>query len=493
MARRIKVLVALVTAMALTSVATWLVAERTLRSPAQVAAEAEPPEPGLVTAPVEERTITSEVVARGTVVFDEPTEIELSGQPDVDGEAVVTRAPQADAEVAEGDVLAEVSGRPVLALAGELPAYRDLRPGVSGDDVAQLQQGLARLGYDPGEADGRFGPATEEAVAAWYRDAGFDPPEPSPEEQDRLEQAEDARDAAAEALADAEQALREAEEGPAEVEVLQAERRVDQARREVESAPPGSAEDERAHTDLAIARAELEELRTVDTSRESEAVAQARADLDEAEAELGELRGETGTWVPAAELAVVADLPRRVNSVEAELGDEASGALATVTEGEVVVEGAVAAEDAELIEEGADAELVPDDAEPLTGSVTELDDDSEGDDVRVVVAPDDEDAAEELLDDSVRLDVPVQSTDGNVLAVPLAALAAAGDGDPRVEVVRDADGGTVDADAETEFVTVRTGLSADGTAEIEPVDGDLDAGDLVVVGDDGTPSEGAGE
>ncbi|MGE5553779.1 MAG: peptidoglycan-binding protein [Betaproteobacteria bacterium] len=39
-----------------------------------------------------------------------------------------------------------------------------LRRGSRGESVAQLQQRLAELGYDPGPVDGRFGPLTEEAV-----------------------------------------------------------------------------------------------------------------------------------------------------------------------------------------------------------------------------------------------------------------------------------------------------------------------------------------
>ena len=52
-----------------------------------------------------------------------------------------------------GDVLVEVTGRPVIALTGPLPAYRDLVVGDIGPDVAQLEQALAAIGFDPGEPD----------------------------------------------------------------------------------------------------------------------------------------------------------------------------------------------------------------------------------------------------------------------------------------------------------------------------------------------------
>ena len=41
-------------------------------------------------------------------------------------------------------VILTASGRPVFALQGELPAYRDLVPGISGDDVLQLAASVAQ-------------------------------------------------------------------------------------------------------------------------------------------------------------------------------------------------------------------------------------------------------------------------------------------------------------------------------------------------------------
>jgi hypothetical protein len=78
---------------------------------------------------------------------------------------------------------------------------------------------------------------------------------------------------------------------------------------------------------------------------------------------------------------------------------------------------------------------------------------------------------------NVRLTVGISSTDGEVLAVPLAALSASADGSSRVQVER--------SDGTVEFVRVRVGLSAEGYAEIQPLDGELSIGDQVVVGRDG--------
>ncbi len=48
--------------------------------------------------------------------------------------------------VESGGQVLELSGRPVFVLAGTTPSYRDLAVGGTGDDVAQLQRGLAALG-----------------------------------------------------------------------------------------------------------------------------------------------------------------------------------------------------------------------------------------------------------------------------------------------------------------------------------------------------------
>ena len=48
-----------------------------------------------------------------------------------------------------------------------------LRKGSSGDDVATLQKRLAAVGFDPGGADGIFGPKTEAALKAFQEANGL--------------------------------------------------------------------------------------------------------------------------------------------------------------------------------------------------------------------------------------------------------------------------------------------------------------------------------
>jgi len=49
-----------------------------------------------------------------------------------------------------------------------------LKSGSSGDEVANLQRLLKLKGFDPGEVDGTFGPATEAALKSLQEAAGLD-------------------------------------------------------------------------------------------------------------------------------------------------------------------------------------------------------------------------------------------------------------------------------------------------------------------------------
>jgi peptidoglycan hydrolase-like protein with peptidoglycan-binding domain len=77
----------------------------------------------------------------------------------------------------QGSVLLEVAGQPYFVLQGTVPAYRDLAPGETGEDVAQLQQDLISLGYGTGsDTLGSYGPGTAAAVSAYYQAHGYTAP-----------------------------------------------------------------------------------------------------------------------------------------------------------------------------------------------------------------------------------------------------------------------------------------------------------------------------
>jgi hypothetical protein len=99
-----------------------------------------------------------------------------------------------------------------------------------------------------------------------------------------------------------------------------------------------------------------------------------------------------------------------------------------------------------------------------------------GDQYDVIVAPNTLTARQLTLlrDANVRVTIPVKSTSGKVLAVPVAALSSGPDGGSRVEVLRD---------GKVELIPVTVGLSADGYAQVTPSgDAKLTDGDQVVVG-----------
>jgi hypothetical protein len=79
--------------------------------------------------------------------------------------------------ITNGKQLAEIDGQPMFALAGPVPAWRDLAPGETGPDVAELQDALSLLGYyDEGDTPGYYGSATEYAVTLYYEHLGYTPP-----------------------------------------------------------------------------------------------------------------------------------------------------------------------------------------------------------------------------------------------------------------------------------------------------------------------------
>ena len=82
------------------------------------------------------------------------------------------------AVVEAGTVVATIDGAPVVALIGDVPAWRDLSTSASdGVDVRQLEANLVTLGFDPdGEivVDEEFDQATEDAVTLWEDSLGLD-------------------------------------------------------------------------------------------------------------------------------------------------------------------------------------------------------------------------------------------------------------------------------------------------------------------------------
>ncbi len=433
------------------SVGSWLAGSR-IQSPAEVAARTAPPTPSPILVPIEKRVLTSDVVTRGTARFGLPQSLTLVPSALKAGPGVISTLPAREAQLDEGDLLLTASGRPVFVLQGDVPVYRDLTPGVSGEDVLQLERGLTRLGFDPGPLDGAFDEQTELAVGDWYASAGFEPFGPT---ADQLAQIRDLEETLA---------LATNEKLAAQDTVAAAPLAVEAARAQAVGEPPAVGE--------YIVQSALDEQAAAgrEAQRLSEYAARLAADLEAA-------RARIGLGVPADELIFVPALPVRIEQPEIAVGDEAVGPVALATNNQLAIDASLPLEEAPLVKPGMAVAIdEPDLGITASGVVA-----------RVAGIPGTEGVDgfhiyfEVLVDEtpltldgfSLRLTIPVESTSGAVLAAPLSALSLVADGSSRVQVQRD---------GALEYVTVEPGLSADGFVEITPTDGEIEPGQLVVVG-----------
>ncbi|MEM9651700.1 MAG: peptidoglycan-binding domain-containing protein [Actinomycetota bacterium] len=558
-------LLAVVAAIAVISAGIGWFAGQRIKSPPEIAADQAPPEPSLITVPVEFQELSQRLVIRGTVRSDESTPLDATSS---SGDTIITRLTvEAGDELNEGDVAIEVAGRPIFVLEGELPVFRSLIPTLDGPDVTQLEEALVRLGLDPGPVDGLYDDDTADAVEELYRAAGYKPVEPSEEDLANLRAERAAVTDATEAVSAATDALEEAEAGPTESTRIQLDQAVVQATRALEDAQAGAelvaatearqaaesmaadaateaneaaqrlaeanggtnpdtgvpptdeelaafadadeaarqaksdadqaviqakqaetraTEDktrniEAATADLALAEASRREALATDTAAANDALRAANTRLREARATLATTEAVVDTRLPAAELYFLPSLPRKVQTLAVSAGDRPSGPVMTVTGSSTALTSAVAAADRRLIEVG-DAAVIEDDDLGIRAdaTITFIADNPGGgetpsDRYRIRLEPNEE-LPEEALNVNFRITIPVTSSGGEVMVVPLAALSAGSDGTTRVEVER--------SPGQTEIVIVNPGLRAQGLVQIEVVDGALEPGDRVVVGRD---------
>ena len=93
------------------------------------------------------------------------------------GNGTVTSVVAQGTVIEQGDVLYYVDGEPVVALYGDVPAYRtmaNLSTNMTGEDVRQLETALAALGFDDMTVDDEFTDATENMVEDWQESIGAD-------------------------------------------------------------------------------------------------------------------------------------------------------------------------------------------------------------------------------------------------------------------------------------------------------------------------------
>lgn len=156
-----------------------------------------------VTATVEVRTLSRSVdPISGTVSLGAETTV---GGASADGSQPVVTAVHVAVgdQIHAGQVVAEVAGRPIVALTLPFSLYRDLVPGDEGPDVEALQQAMTELGTYRGVIDGDYGQATARAVDATYAAAEAMAPSPDPAIEAAAKDADSALADAQAALADA--------------------------------------------------------------------------------------------------------------------------------------------------------------------------------------------------------------------------------------------------------------------------------------------------
>jgi peptidoglycan hydrolase-like protein with peptidoglycan-binding domain len=489
--------------------------------------------------PAEEKVLSTDIVTRGTARFGSPQQLSVASSGLKTRPGVPARLPAAGKELKEGDLIFTTSGRPVFLLTGAQPSFRDLGPGIDGEDVRQLEDALVRLGFDPGPVDGVYDAATGNAVANWYKSAGFTPFTASAEQlaavrtletdgnnsqidvisaRDAVVTEESALDAARAAhsraigISDSALITVQAETAVATANNNAAATTVNARQANLNTLKATGATDQEiaaAEVELAIAQANVEVVRAtgdrdvananaavvtsradvasalVDVRRAERALANANATLVVRERQAGLIASDlanaklqAGIQVPADEIIFVGSPPVRVSEVVVRT-DQGSSPLLTVTNAVVAVDGSLKLEEAFLAAPGMKVLIdEPDLGIKATGVVSRVADTPgtngvDGFHVYFEILVDGAPAS--LVGASVRLTVPVESTGGSVLAVPVNAVTLAADGSSRVQ--RNTNG-------KLEYVTVEPGLSADGFVAVRAVDKTLAAGDLVVIGFD---------
>ena len=365
--RRRRVALGVVAVAALSAVAGAAVGSQ-LKSPADAARERDAPAASRITVAVERRALSSSLTIAGEIQYAEPTPIKLAGSVGIDsGELqVVTRVPEIDQQVAEGDILLDVSGRPVFVLQGDLPMYRELSLGNQGDDVAQLEAALLRLGFDPGSVDTLFDGGTAAALDAFYSSIGYRSVGPSDDESDRLRELREAVTAGEESVRRAEADLVNAGERVTGANLLRLEQSVAQARDAVPRAQTQAQRDNDAAA---------EGVHNATTSRDAATVIRdaARTRLDVALTP-NAIDPQTGEPYSADEIAI-----RRAELAQAE--DDLAVASSALSSAE--------SEQASVAERGTDAIRVAVDARELAEA-----------ELAEAQRPPDTSAAQQALDDA---------------------------------------------------------------------------------------------
>jgi len=427
----------------------------------------------------------------------------------------VRNSPGEDAErVAADQAVRQANAELAAAKAANLTAVEAAATALLGIDAATAEASSADQAA-----------ATEVAAQTATRDAVYADPTSTPAERAAADNAVDLAEAAAAATQIAGRvavqsatdahaaALRESEVTADKVVLAEADLTDALDLQSTLNSPARIAADlAAAEADLAAAQSAAEATRIVGEAavrRALDAVAAAEADSDAAAsagssadrhvstaqaqrsllsgvvgqvaADLALAQLQAGVQVPADEVFFLSSVPVRIEQLDVALGDILAGPVFTATQLQLAIDTSLPLDEAPLITAGMPVEI----DEPSlgisgTGSVRRIADTPGTDGVdgfHVYVEIMIDGAPASIVGTSVRLTIPIESTGGATLAVPVSALVLAADGTSRVQV-QQADG--------LVFVGVEPGLSAGGFVAVTPVDGELVPGDLVVIGFDQT-------
>lgn len=439
-------------------------AAQLVKSPQQLAAEAAGPGPSILTAVVEKRVLQSTVVLRGDVASSQQADLTPS-LASASGKAVVTavRVKQGD-QVEAGQVLLEVSGRPLFVLPGDKPAYRDLRPGSDGEDVRQLQMALKSLGFDPRENNGVYGLQTKTAVTKLYQFLGYPISQTSLGDDQAVTAAQKQVKSTQRALQDAQDALKAALNAAADN-------------------PPGSTPNPPSTTQSQTSTSGS----SIGSLRKQ--VTRAQQDLADAEQAEVDVEKRTGAMVPLSEYAFLPSFPARIVTTKAVLGKAVDTPLMTLSSGALQVQGLVNPGQVGFVKAGQPVQIASETlgvtAEGRVTSVGDFQQDKTtgvgGHPVLVVPT---HDLDPRLGGTNVRLTIATASSNSEVLAVPVSALFASVDG--MTNLIKRLPNGR------EEKVQVSLGVNGNGLVAVTSVSGSLTPGDRVVISAENVPGQGAG-
>ncbi|MCD0446730.1 hypothetical protein LO763_24225 [Glycomyces sp. A-F 0318] len=145
------------------------------RTPAQRAEETEEPDDSVITVRVDQDQLIDTLEFDAVLDRTGDFAVQAPAAPEGIETALASKLPlEVGDEVKAGTVLLEVSGRPMIALEGDVPAYRDLQEGDTGPDVEQLQLALQQLYGTP--KTGTFDSRTADDLEKLYDHAGYEPP-----------------------------------------------------------------------------------------------------------------------------------------------------------------------------------------------------------------------------------------------------------------------------------------------------------------------------